>query len=529
MSADNGKRVMPEFTGTNDLTSYLRMAWRWKLLILVCVVAAPTVAYLLERNKPKVYQSSALVGVNQTTVNTSLLNNSGSFSTSNVIAIAQLVTTTPVADLAASLLTPPGNPGEIAGEVSASGNVTTNFVTITAQDASPTRAAAVANAFATAISKNLQQSAIGEINSTIAGIQAQLARLSSNDKITRPQLEQQVNQLTASKDTQGSEAAILQAATPPSAPSGPHLRRTVELGLLIGLLLAFGAVVLAEGADRRLRTPDDLEGMTRLPLLASIGASAFSGKLETRPEDDEAFHMLRTALTYFNVETRLESVVITSAGEKEGKTTVATRLALATARAGKHVVLIDADLRRAQVAPKLGIEPREGLGAVLAGSLELSDALVEYPIDTPGAGILQVLPAGPPPPNPSALIGSHEMRRVLDELEADSDLVIVDTPAALAVSDSMALMRPVTGVVLIARMNRSSKQTIRRLQRMIESAHGTLFGVVATGTSGGPGYDHHYPKYYTTNAQNGDGPSKRRRRHKRGSEDDSEVTASSTD
>jgi capsular exopolysaccharide synthesis family protein len=503
---------MPEFTGHNDLRAYLRILWRWKLLALVFVIGAPAAAYLLERGKPPVYRSTALVGINESTVNTTLLGGGGSFSTTNVTAIADLVTTTPVAQTAASLLRPPANPGQIVGEVTASGDSTTNFLTITAEDRSPVRAAEIANAFAQAISINRKAAAVQQLESAITGIVAQLSHISPNDAAQRGPLNQQLTQLRASLTTQGSEAAILQAATPSSAPSGPQTRRTVELGLVIGLLLAFGAVALAENADRRLRTPGDLEGMTDLPLLAAIAPSAFSGQLDTTVEDEEAFNTLRTALTYLNVDRHLESIVVTSPGEKDGKTTVATRLAIAMARAGQRVILVDGDLRRAQVSAKLGIQQAAGLGTVLSREHSLVETLVEYPVVEPGSGRLKVLPAGPPPPNPSALIGSDEMRRVLRVLEAQSDIVIIDTPAALAVSDPLPLMRTVTGVVLVARMNRSSKETIRRLQRMITSAHGTLLGVVATGVRPGPGYESYAAKYYAPTTGRGSGLRRRMRR-----------------
>jgi tyrosine-protein kinase Etk/Wzc len=102
-------------------------------------------------------------------------------------------------------------------------------------------------------------------------------------------------------------------------------------------------------------------------------------------------------------------------------------------------------------------------------------------------------------------MSSTKMKELLSELGARSDLVIVDTPAALAVSDPLPLMREVSGVVLIARMNQSSRQTIRRLQKIVESAHGNLLGVVATGATAGPGYSHYYPKYYSHNGTNGNG------------------------
>jgi Mrp family chromosome partitioning ATPase len=109
-------------------------------------------------------------------------------------------------------------------------------------------------------------------------------------------------------------------------------------------------------------------------------------------------------------------------------------------------------------------------------------------------------------------MSSQAMEHVLRELENASDLVIIDTPAALAVSDPLPLMRSVSGVVLVARMNRSSRQTINRLQQIVESAHGKLLGVIATGTSVGPGYGHYYPKYYGENGANGAGGRGLRRR-----------------
>jgi succinoglycan biosynthesis transport protein ExoP len=498
---------MPEFTGTKDLRTYLRILWRWKVVFLVFLVGSPVAAYLYERGQPKEYKASALVGVNSETVDATLLGSGGSFSTTNVQAVAQLVTTRPVAQAAAKLMNPPADPNQIVGEVTASADTTTNFLTINAIDRSPTRAAEIANAFARAIGLNRQLSAINELNAAIKGIKAQIARLgspapSSPQATQLAQLQGQLSQYRAAKATQTSNAAILQSAVPPSTPASPQPRRTVELALLIGLLLGIGAVVLAENADRRLRKPDDLEQIADVPLLATIPPSAFSSKLDTGPADEEAFQMLRTSLLYFNPANVHQSVVITSPGEKDGKTTIAIRLALSAARAGLRVVLVDADLRRAQIAPRLGIEAKRGLSAVLTdGGSTSGGVLFRYPIDEPGARALTVLPAGLPAANPAALIGSPHMKRVIKRLEANADLVVIDSPAALMVSDPLPLMEIATGVVLVARMNRSSRDKIKRLEKMVRAAKGTLFGVVATGVSTGIGYDYYTSAYYGGNGQ----------------------------
>lgn len=503
---------MPEFRGQKDLRSYLRVLWRWKWLFLALLIVCPLVAYLLERGKPNVYQSSALVGINSETVNVSGLNNVGGFSTTNITAIAELVKTSPVADVAAGLMHPRADPGQIVGEVTASGDPTTNFLTITAQDGNPVRAAQIANAFARAIGFNQQRAAIEQIRSAIASTQAEISHLHRSSASLRPGLEAQLAQLRGAISTQGGQSAILQAATPNYTPTGPHLRRTVELGLLIGLLLALGAVVLAESADRRMRTPDDLEGITDLPLLGSIAPSAFGESLELSPVDEEAFQTLRTSITYFNVDQALKSVLITSPGEKEGKTTIAVHLATAAARAGSRVILVDADLRRAGVTQKMGLDSSTGLADVLSNQREVDDALVEVPLSEDAVGQLRVLPAGPHPPNPAALMSSNRMQELVGELERDADLVIIDSPAALAVSDSVPLMKSVSGIVLVARLNQSDQATVERLRQIVTSAHGQLLGVVATGVASGVGYGQYTRSYYAPRSRD---PKKRTRFRRR--------------
>jgi non-specific protein-tyrosine kinase len=156
---------------------------------------------------------------------------------------------------------------------------------------------------------------------------------------------------------------------------------------------------------------------------------------------------------------------------------------------------VDADLRRPQIGPRLDVRSPEGLGSVLSGESDLWSSLVEIRVATEGdsqitaQGSLRILPAGVPAPNPSELLSSEAMERVLHELESEADLVIVDSAAALAVSDVLPLLRWTSGVVVIARLNRSTRAGIRRLQKIITAANGTLLGVVATGAPNRSGYD----------------------------------------
>ncbi len=467
-------------TGRQDLRTYLRILWRWKFLFLIFLVPVPLAAYLLERGQPKVYQSRALLSLagNPTAAVPVATDQQ------QVEAAARLLTTTPVAKKAAMLLPrPPANSASLLEGVTASGDPTTGFVTITAQNRDPVRAAAIANAFARALGGDQTLQSRRAIKSQIQALLKQQQAISPTDQASRSALTVEITQLRAQLASAATGAQIVQPAMVSTTPVGPNTRRAVELGLLIALLLAIGAVVLAENGDRRLRSPEDLEDLTKLPLLGTVPSSAFKPEHDAAPRDVEAFQMLRASLTYFNVERPLSSVAIISPLAADGKTTVAVGLAVAAARAGKRVILVDADLRRPQVCTRLGITPTAGLGAVVAGEADLPDVLVELDVGAPEGGSLMVVPAGPPPPNPAALLSSEAMRDGLRELESHADLVLVDTAAVLAVSDALPLLQAASGVAIVVRMNRSSRAAVRRLQKVIGSTQGNMIGVVATGIS----------------------------------------------
>jgi succinoglycan biosynthesis transport protein ExoP len=486
--------MTPQPAEQNDFRAYLRAIWRWKWLLLAFLIVVPVISYVVEAHKQREYQSSTLVRPQAATVDLSQFGGQ-SVVPQNIDAVARLVRTTAVANAAARLMHPrPASSGSLLGEVSANPDTTTGFLTITATDPDPKRAAKIANAFGKAIALSQADQANAQIDSTIARLNNQISQLPKGDA-GRVVLSQNLQRLRALRGSQDPNSAILERAVPSSTPINHKTRRAIELGLVIALLLGIGAVAIAENSDRRVRSPDDLEAMTGLALLSAIPSSAFDPAEDEDLRDEEAFQMLRGALMYFNVDERLKSVVITSPGQEDGKTTVAVRLAQSAARAGRNVILVDADLRRPQIGPRLHLRSAEGLGTVLAGESDLWSALVEIPVTSEGdsqitsQGSLRVLPAGTAAPNPSELLSSEQMERVLGELESGSDLVIVDSAAALAVSDALPLLRWTSGVVMIARLNRSTRAGIRRLQKIITSANGTLLGVVATGAPTRGGYD----------------------------------------
>ena len=485
--------MTPEHNESQDFRAYLRSVWRWKFLLIGLLIVIPAVSYVLEARKPLRYSASALVQGKSTAIDPTLFASPPS-APESILTVARLVQTRTIATAAGKLMRPPEPGGAISGLISVAPDTDTGFLTISATAPTPQRAADVANAFARAISSNRTAQTIGQIDLATAGLKRRRATLPSVDPQRRV-VNDQIQRLRTLRSTLRPDQGVVETAIASPVPVDRNTRRAIQLGIVIALLLGAGAVAIAESSDRRLRNPDDLEALTGLPLLSAIPSTAFAGPADEEV-DEEAFQMLRAALTYFNLDRRLASVVIASAGQEDGKTTVAIRLAYALARSGSRVILVDADLRQPRIAGRLGLPPAEGLGSVLVGTQQLSEVLVDLPIhaqgQSPGHGNLKLLPAGPSAPNPAELLSSQALLRLLTELEGQSDLVVVDSAAALAVSDTLPLLQAASGVVLIARLNRSTKSAIRRLQQVITAASGTILGVVVTGASARGGYEYGY-------------------------------------
>jgi tyrosine-protein kinase len=477
-----------------DARESLRLLRRRGWILLACLILIPLGVYLFTASRPKVYQATTLLQV-QGGADTTGLSPDFSAPASNLDAIAGFVTTSAVAEEAARQLGT--TPGAIAGGVSASADPNTGFITISATASTAARAVAIANAYAAALNATRAKRGIQSVNQAIAATQKSLQQTPKSDLATRTQLGEQLQRLQTLKSAQSQNVQVLQAATV-ATQIAPHPKRNATVAILLALLVGAGLILLVERSDRRLRRPEDLEGLTGVPFLGTIPHEAFPGQ-DPDPEVAEAFQTLRNTLTYFNADETLKTLVVTSGLKGEGKTTVAANLAVAYARFGKRVILVDTDLRKPDLARRFGLPEATGLSDVLAGSVSVEDAYQEV---EPHGHALRVLPGGPIPPNASAMLGSLRMAALIDELTEDADIVILDTAPLLMVSDAFPLLDKVSGVLALARLDHTPRDAVRRLVHIATSAGARVLGLVATDaklsrlTGHGYGYGYGYGQGY---------------------------------
>jgi polysaccharide biosynthesis transport protein len=282
----------------------------------------------------------------------------------------------------------------------------------------------------------------------------------------------------------------VQPATTPTAPVSPKKVANLALGIAGGLALGVGLALLRAAVDTRIRTAADLDD--DVPVVGDIAFDADAGRRPLIVRDDassprsEAFRTLRTNIQFLRTG-GAPTIAVTSARPSEGKTTTTANLAIALSTSGLRTVLIDADLRRPNIANTMDIEGAVGLTDLLVGRAELEDVLQDW-----GTDGLRVLPAGTVPPNPSELIGSEAMERVIAELSGRFDVVLVDTPPVLAVTDAALISTLVSTTLLVTAANQTKRSDVRQAIEALGRVGGRPDGIVLTKAKHGKASSYSY-------------------------------------
>jgi receptor protein-tyrosine kinase len=287
-------------------------------------------------------------------------------------------------------------------------------------------------------------------------------------------------------------ARLAAKATLNSSPVSPNVPLNLVTGIGLSLLAGLAGALLRDVLDTSVKTIDTIEEITGLTPMAAL---PFDPSVSAHPlsADDagsplsEAFRVLRTNVRFANLDADRQTIVVTSSVPDEGKTFVATNLAVAIAKGGRSVLLLDADLRNPGVATLLGLENAVGLVTVLLGRTTL-DAAVQ-----PHESGLFFLGTGPLPPNPAEVLDTQVMRDLVAQARRMFDVVIIDAPPLLPVADAAILLTEVDGALLLARHGTTHREQLKRAVARVHAVGGKLLGTVVNrvpmgGKGGAYGY-----------------------------------------
>jgi len=437
----------------------------------------------------------------------------------------QIITSAPVRQAVAAKL------GE-APRISASPVGLTDVLSVRAESTDPARAATVANAYANAYIDFKRTEGVNDLLAAAAQIQSKVSDLQHqiddlNLRITSaaplaqagvrsevgPQIDtliqqqgaykQQLSnlQVQANLDTGG--AQLVTPATVTTVPVRPRPKRDAAIAVVVGLILGVGLAFLLEYLDDTLKSKEDVERVVRdVPVLGLVPAVP-----GWKPKDDpvvvaltdphapaaESYRALRTALQFMALDRPMRTLQVTSPTAQEGKTTTLASLGVALAQSGQRVVVVGCDLRRPRIHDFYRLRNEIGFTSVLLGDVPLSAAL--QPV--PGVDNLRLLASGPVPPNPAELLSGRRTVEVLTALQAEADIVLVDCPPVLPVTDAAVLSGRVDATLLVLWAGETTRKELSRAAELLGHVDAPIVGVVLNGIKSESGYGYAYNyKYY---------------------------------
>ena len=353
----------------------------------------------------------------------------------------------------------------------------------------------------------------------------QLARLARNklvDENTTLLLYEKLEETRISEASERENAHILDEALEPEVPIKPKKKLNMIIGLLIGLGLGVGIVFLMEYLDNSIKSMEELEryNIKVLGVIPAIAIDELEKQMEIRPDESvesfegrriesrlvthldpkspisEAYRTIRTNIQFAKLDKEIKTIVITSSGPKEGKSTTIANLAITLGQLGVKTLLIDGDLRRPVIHSIFGVPKDEGLTQYLLKNLSYEKLIKETVING-----LSVITCGLLPPNPSELLSSKAMDDLLNKVRDNFDIILIDTPPVIAVTDAAVLSTKVDGTIIVVKANETRREAFERAKGLLESVNANFFGTVlnsikADGKYGSSYYYYYYYSYY---------------------------------
>lgn len=318
-----------------------------------------------------------------------------------------------------------------------------------------------------------------------------------------------------------SNIRVIDKAVVPHNPISPNVRLNLMLGLIAGILLAIGVAFFLEFIDDSLKTVDEVERNIRRPIYGIIpripdsfqavdGSKSAAINLVTHysPKSpiSEAFRTLRTNIHFADPDHLITTLLVTSAGPSEGKSTIVSNLAITIANSGRKTLLIDCDLRKPNLHNLFETERDPGLTNILSGKLSIEEGIRKTKIEN-----LSLVTSGPIPPNPTEMVDSMAIRAQVEEFKKDFDMILFDSPPIVAVTDAAIISSYTAGVLLVVELGRSRGASVNRGIDLLDNVKANVLGLVTNNISSGFRYDYGYYYYYYYSSE---GDKKRTKRHR---------------
>lgn len=427
-----------------ELRKVLRATGKQWIAVALCTLVGLGIALAYNATATKIYASTArsFVAMTAESASDGSALQSAQFAAQRVKSYSQIASSPDVLQPVIEELGLKSSPEAVARQITVANPPNTVLLDLTASDTNPDRAARIANA-------------------------------------TSLQLARVINKIEAPAGSKSApvKVSLISPATASATPASPRSLMNLLLGLLFGLGLGIAYALLRDAMDRSVKSSNELESSTGLPVLGEVIFDGQAGEriaaLDTASVQSEGYRTVRTNMQFLNIDNPPKVVTVTSAAPGDGKSTTACNLAVAFALGGAKTLLVEGDLRRPRVTQYLGLDGSVGLTDVLASRVSLDEAIQPWM-----RGTIDVLPSGAIPPNPSELLGSAHMGSLLDKLRDRYDIVVVDASPLLAVSDSAILAAQTDGTLLVVRHGKSTFEQVRDSLAALDHVKAELLGTI---------------------------------------------------
>jgi non-specific protein-tyrosine kinase len=506
---------------------YLFWAWLW--VIIVAGLLSGVMAYLVAMRTAPIYQTTTRLLVSDPPAMRSIDYTGIVSSQTMTHTYAEMLVERPVLQGVIDQLGLPKTPEQLRESISVELVRDTQLLVVSVEDRSPTLAAEIANTIAKVFTVRIRELQSQRYAATRESLAQQVSDMEQQIEATNQALlanghdpEQQMqlearlteyqrlysNLVTNYEQVRLAEAqtstnvVVSEPAIVPTTPISPQTTRNIILSTLTGMLFAAGMIFAADTLDDTIKNPEELRQKFGLSILGLIAWHESRDEKpislsQPRSPVTESFRALRTNTTFAGVDKPLRRVLITSATPQEGKTTITANLAIVLAQSEKKVALIDADLRRPQLHRRFQLHNRIGLSDLF---------LLTRPLESIPHGILHrleaanlaVVTAGKLPPNPAELLTSQKMSHFLDLLNQEYDLILIDTPPVLSVTDAAALAPSMDGIILVAKPGITKLKDFQQTLEQLQAVNARVLGVVLNEVNPrNRRYGYYYNRYYS--------------------------------